>query len=121
MRIWDDIPDPAEFLSGSRILLYKIKGQIFKTAPRALLGAKNKLKIYCCLKIVLYLENVVILLIFHKLILILCIRIRNPEKNIFRIPDPWVQKRAGLRIPDPGSLSATLATAMLIVFYFVAD
>jgi hypothetical protein len=29
--------------------------------------------------------------------------IRDPEKNLFRIPDPWVKKA-----PDPGSGSAKL-------------
>jgi hypothetical protein len=29
--------------------------------------------------------------------------IRDPEKNLFRIPDPGVKKA-----PDPGSVSATL-------------
>jgi hypothetical protein len=38
LRIRDGfIPDPAKFHSGSRILLYKKKGQIFKTAPEAFL------------------------------------------------------------------------------------
>jgi hypothetical protein len=34
--------------------------------------------------------------------------IRDPEKNLFRIPDPWVKKA-----PDPGSGSATLFGEMV--------
>jgi hypothetical protein len=33
-------------------------------------------------------------------------RIQDPEKNLFRIPDPW-----GKKAPDPGSGSAKLSIA----------
>jgi hypothetical protein len=43
--------------------------------------------------------------------------IRDPEKNLFRIPDPGSRGSKRHRIPDPGSGSATLDSRVHKITY----